>query len=64
MSGSDDSRKPAAATLREVEVMGKLPPFNFSRAPLAQQQMLLPIYLRHKRQILYAMENHGLMVLS
>jgi len=32
--------------------------FNFSRAPLAQQRMLLPIY-KHKRQILYTMEHYG-----
>lgn len=36
--------------------------FNFSHAPLAQQRMLLPIH-KHKRQILYAMEHHGVVVI-
>jgi ATP-dependent RNA helicase DDX35 len=36
--------------------------FNFSRAPLAQQRMLLPIY-KHKRQIHYSMEHYGVVVL-
>ncbi|CAB9498308.1 splicing factor ATP-dependent RNA helicase [Seminavis robusta] len=38
------------------------PTFNFSRAPLAQQRMLLPIY-KHKRQFLYSMEHYGVVVL-
>lgn len=36
--------------------------FNFSHAPLAQQRMLLPIY-KHKKQILYAMEHFGVVVI-
>ena len=36
--------------------------FNFSRAPLAQQRMLLPIY-KHKRQILYSVEHFGIVIL-
>ena len=36
--------------------------FNFSRAPLAQQRMLLPIY-KHKRQILYSLENYGVIII-
>eukprot|EP00980_Cylindrotheca_fusiformis_P002233 scaffold517_cov119-Cylindrotheca_fusiformis.AAC.16 len=35
--------------------------FNFSNAPLAQQRMLLPIY-KHKRQILYSVEQYGVVV--
>ena len=37
-------------------------PMNFSRAPLAQQRMLLPIY-KHRRQILYAVEQYGIVVI-
>ena len=37
-------------------------PMNFSRAPLAQQRMLLPIY-KHRRQILYALEQYGIVVI-
>lgn len=33
-----------------------------SRAPLMHQRMLLPIY-KHKRQILYAVENYGVVVI-
>jgi ATP-dependent RNA helicase DDX35 len=36
-------------------------PFVLSRAPLAQQRMLLPIS-KHKRQILYALETHGVVI--
>ncbi len=36
--------------------------FNFSHAPLAQQRMLLPIY-KHKKQILYAIQNFGVVVI-
>jgi ATP-dependent RNA helicase DDX35 len=36
--------------------------FNFSNAPLAQQRMLLPIY-KHKRQIIYSLEHHGVVVI-
>ena len=36
--------------------------FNFSHAPLAQQRMLLPIY-KFKKQILYAMEHYGVVVI-
>lgn len=36
--------------------------FNFSHAPLAQQRMLLPIY-KHKKQILYAIEHYGVVVI-
>jgi ATP-dependent RNA helicase DDX35 len=64
MSGSGGFWKPAATTLREESRSHEeaAAPFNFSRAPLAQQRMLLPIY-KHKRQILYAMENHGVIVI-
>ena len=37
-------------------------PFNFTNAPLAQQRLLLPIY-KHKRQILYAIEKHHVVVI-
>jgi ATP-dependent RNA helicase DDX35 len=37
-------------------------PFNFSSAPLAQQRMLLPIH-KHKRQILYALEEYHVVVI-
>ena len=37
-------------------------PFNFSVAPLAQQRMLLPIY-KHKKQILYALEEYHVVVI-
>lgn len=37
-------------------------PMNFSRAPLAQQRMLLPIY-KHRRQILFALEQYGIVVI-
>jgi ATP-dependent RNA helicase DDX35 len=37
-------------------------PFNYSTAPLAQQRMLLPIY-KHKRQILYALEEYAVVVI-
>jgi len=37
-------------------------PFNFTNAPLAQQRLLLPIY-KHKRQILYALETHHVVVI-
>ena len=36
--------------------------FSKSRAPLAQQRMLLPIY-KHKKQILYAVENFAVTVI-
>jgi ATP-dependent RNA helicase DDX35 len=36
--------------------------FQRSRAPLAQQRMLLPIY-KHKRQILYSLENQQIVVI-
>lgn len=36
--------------------------FNFTSAPLAQQRLLLPIY-KHKRQILYALEKHHVVVI-
>ena len=36
--------------------------FVRSRAPLAQQRILLPIY-KHKKQILYAVENFGVTVI-
>ncbi|KAI2507007.1 hypothetical protein MHU86_7392 [Fragilaria crotonensis] len=39
-----------------------LTPFNFSVAPLAQQRMLLPIY-KHKKQILYALEEYHVVVI-
>lgn len=41
---------------------GVVAPMNFSRAPLAQQRMLLPIY-KHRRQILYALEQYGIVVI-
>lgn len=47
-------------TLQESEVPAA--PFNFTNAPLAQQRLLLPIY-KHKRQILYALEKHHVIVL-
>ena len=37
-------------------------PINFSVAPLAQQRMLLPIY-KHKKQILYALEEYHVVVI-
>lgn len=37
-------------------------PFNFSNAPLAQQRLLLPIH-KHKRQIVFAVENHRVTVI-
>jgi HrpA-like RNA helicase len=37
-------------------------PFNFSRAPLAQQHVLLPAS-KHKRQMSHAMEYHGVTVI-
>jgi ATP-dependent RNA helicase DDX35 len=37
-------------------------PFNFASAPLAQQRLLLPIY-KHKKQIMYALESHQVLVL-
>eukprot|EP00978_Attheya_sp_CCMP212_P029122 scaffold102479_cov51-Attheya_sp.AAC.3 len=37
-------------------------PFNFSRSPLHQQRMLLPIH-KHRRQILYAMEKYNVLVI-
>ena len=36
-------------------------PFNFSHSSLAQQRLLLPI-CKHKRQILYALEQHHVLV--
>lgn len=36
--------------------------FSRSRAPLAQQRLLLPIY-KHKKQILYAVEEYGIVVI-
>jgi HrpA-like RNA helicase len=35
--------------------------FSQSRAPLAQQRLLLPIY-KHKKQIIYALEVYGVVV--
>lgn len=64
MSGNGGFWKPASVVLREesrnVEVGSAT--FNFSSAPLAQQRMLLPIY-KHKKQILYSMENFGVVVI-
>ena len=37
-------------------------PFNFSRAPLAQQRLMLPIY-KHRRQILHSLENFGVVII-
>lgn len=60
--------KPADATVRDdggrsaASGEAASAPFNFSRAPLAQQRMLLPIY-KHKRQILYSLEEHGVVVI-
>lgn len=59
--------KPKPASHRQVlieEGAGEsLPtPFNFSSAPLAQQRMLLPIY-KHKKQILYALEEYHIVVI-
>jgi ATP-dependent RNA helicase DDX35 len=36
--------------------------FNFASAPIAQQRMLLPIY-KHRRQILYSLEHHQIVVI-
>ena len=47
-------------TLQESEVPAA--PFNFTSAPLAKQRLLLPIY-KHKRQILYALEKHHVVVI-
>jgi len=38
------------------------PVFNYSSAPLAQQRLLLPIH-KHKKQILYSVENFGVVVI-
>jgi ATP-dependent RNA helicase DDX35 len=61
---SDGFWKPADVTVREEQQNDETAAttFNFSRAPLAQQRMLLPIY-KHKRQILYSLENHGVVVI-
>jgi ATP-dependent RNA helicase DDX35 len=37
------------------------PVFSKSRAPLAQQRLLLPIY-KHRRQIIYALEDFGVVI--
>jgi ATP-dependent RNA helicase DDX35 len=37
------------------------PVFSKSRAPLAQQRLLLPIY-KHRRQIIYALEDYGIVI--
>jgi ATP-dependent RNA helicase DDX35 len=37
-------------------------PFNFSTAPLSQQRLLLPIY-KHKKQLLYALEEYQVLVI-
>lgn len=57
------STSTASSILRDDDHKGEsAATFNFSRAPLAQQRMLLPIY-KHKRQFLYAMEQFGVCVL-
>lgn len=38
-------------------------PFNFTSAPLAQQRLLLPIH-KHRRQILYAVENYHVVIIQ
>jgi ATP-dependent RNA helicase DDX35 len=64
MDGTGGFWKPAAASLQEGtrDREEAAAPFNFSRAPLAQQRMLLPIY-KHKTQILYGVENYGVVVI-
>ena len=57
--------KPAPSSqsfLKDDNEGGVSATFNFSRAPLAQQRMLLPIY-KHKRQILYSVEHYGVVIL-
>jgi HrpA-like RNA helicase len=63
MSG-DEFWKPAAETLRKESRSHEeaATPFNFSRAPLAQQRVLLPV-CKHERQMSHAMENHGVIVI-
>ena len=64
MSGAGGFWKPASSVLRDepggTETASAA--FNFSNAPLAQQRMLLPIY-KHKRQILYSVENFGVVII-
>ncbi|VEU45231.1 unnamed protein product [Pseudo-nitzschia multistriata] len=59
-NGNDGFWKPADEA--NDETTGATAVFNFSSAPLAQQRMLLPIH-KHKRQILYALENFGVVVI-
>lgn len=59
--------KPAAAgslrgDSRNEEDVAMTASFVQSRAPLAQQRMMLPIY-GHKKQILYAVENFNVVVI-
>lgn len=50
------------ASRNDSESSNVAPVFNFSSAPLAQQRILLPIH-KHKRQILYSVEQFGVVVI-
>ena len=67
MSGTFWKPAPAEAFLRDEgarneQDVASMPFYPRSRTPLMHQRMLLPIY-KHKRQILYAVENYGVVVL-
>ena len=65
MSSSHGFWKPGArSVLREDGSSNEVAaaPFNFSSAPLAQQRLLLPIH-KHRRHILYAIEEFHVLVI-
>ena len=55
--------KPSDVVLRDDNQEGRTAPlYPPSHRPLAQQRLLLPIY-KHRRQILYTIENYGVTVI-